>query len=47
LDLKVPLENRVNVVCRVLWVLLVLPENQLKEVMLDLLDQLVNLVLLV
>jgi len=47
LDRKVLPENKVNVVCKVLWVLLVLLESQLKEVMLDLLDHLANLVLLV
>lgn len=47
LDPKVQLENKENVVCKVLWALLVLRVNQLKEEMLDLLDHLVNLVLLV
>lgn len=47
LDPKVLPVNRVNVVCKVLWVLLVLLENQLKEVMLDLPDPPVNLVLVV
>lgn len=47
LDRKVLLENKVNVDSKVLWVPLVLQENQLKEVMPDLPGQLANLVHLV